>query len=213
MWQYAGKKLGQIGPRGIFAGWTLAFLKDSFGYGVFFATFEYVKAQAYYNFVATYYGDLRADPLKLLLKPKIDETGRISLIKPHYAIEPTFLMLAGIAASVSQQVIQHPLSRIANIHFGSLDYLDRQAQRNQSKAAMLRSYYTAYSRTFERCSQRAKHSGGWRRWLYKSFLGNTIKQVPSTSAGLVIFELVRRRYGSDTEALKIETDGYDILIT
>lgn len=42
---------------------------------------------------------------------------------------------------------------------------------------------------------------------------NTIKQVPSTSAGLVIFELVRRRYGSEAEAVKIKKDGYDILLT
>ena len=42
---------------------------------------------------------------------------------------------------------------------------------------------------------------------------NTIKQVPSTSAGLVIFELVRRRYSSEAEAVKIKKDGYDILLT
>ena len=42
---------------------------------------------------------------------------------------------------------------------------------------------------------------------------NTIKQVPSTSAGLVVFELVRRRYGNEAEAVKIKKDGYDILLT
>ena len=212
MWQYGMHKLREIGPRGVFAGWTLSFLKDSLGFGAFFATFEFFKAQGYYSFVTMYYGDLKAKPLDVLLKPNIDTTGPIELIKPHYAIEPTFLMLAGVAASICQQLIQYPLSRVAEVHFSSLEYLDRQAAKDQSKAAMLRSYYTAYRRTFERCSRRVEHSGGWRRWLYKSFFATTIKQVPSTSAGLIIFELVRRRYGSDTETVRIEKDGYDILL-
>ena len=29
----------------------------------------------------------------------------------------------------------------------------------------------------------------------------------------VIFEVVRRRYGNDAEAVRIEKDGYDILLT
>lgn len=44
------------------------------------------------------------------------------------------------------------------------------------------------------------------------FLLNTLKQVPSTSAGLVIFELVRRWYGNEAEAMRIEMDGYDNLL-
>lgn len=31
MWQYAYRKTAEIGARGIFAGWTLSFLRDSFG--------------------------------------------------------------------------------------------------------------------------------------------------------------------------------------
>jgi len=49
--------------------------------------------------------------------------------------------------------------------------------------------------------------------LYRGFLANTIKQVPSTSAGLVIFELVRRKYGDDSDAVVIETGGYGILLS
>ena len=230
MWHYSLDKLREIGPRGVFAGWTLSFLKDSLGYGVFFATFEYVKAQAYYAFIAKYYGDLRANPLSPLLKPRVVKEDnphhgqppskfsnpQIDItIKPHYAIEPTFLMFAGISASITQQLIQYPLSRITDIHFSSLEYLDRQAAKRKdqiSRRVMLRSYYSAYRRTFARCAKRAGRNGGWRRWLYKSFLVNTIKQVPSTSAGLVIFELVRRRYGTELESVRIEKDGYDILL-
>lgn len=213
MWHYGRSKLREIGPRGVFAGWGLNFIKDSFGYGAFFATFEYMKAQAYYGFVTTYYGDLRARSVVPILKPKVDETGHSDLIKPHYAIEPTFLMLAGIAASICQQTIQHPLSLIQSIHYKSLEYLDTQAKVDQSKAAMLRNYYRAYETTYKQCLANARRSKGWRRWLYKGFFVNTIKQVPSTSAGLVVFELARRRYGFDAEAARIEKDGYDILLT
>lgn len=34
MWQYASSKTADIGARGIFAGWTLSFVRDSFGFGV-----------------------------------------------------------------------------------------------------------------------------------------------------------------------------------
>ena len=212
MWQYGRRKLHEIGPRGVFAGWGLSLIKDSFGYAAFFATFEYVKAQAYYSFIAKYYGDLHGNLLSPILTPKIDETGPIDIIKPHYAIEPTFLMLAGIAASTTQQIVQHPLNLIQSVHYKSLAFLDSQAKIHQTKAAMLRTYYGAYQKTYEQCRFDARRSGSWRRWLYKGFLRNTIKQVPSTSAGLVIFEVVRRRYGSEAEAVKIEKDGYDILL-
>ena len=197
---------------GIFAGWPLSLIKDSFGYGAFFASFEYVKAQAYYAFVTKYYGNLRGNLLTPLFTPKLDESGPIDMIKPHYAIEPAFLMFAGISASISQQIVQHPLNLIQNIHYKSLAYLDRQAQIGQPKSAMLRSCYAAYSETYRQCLVHVRRARGWRRWVYKGFFINTIKQVPSTSAGLVIFELVRRRYSNEAEAVRIERDGYDILL-
>ena len=151
MWQYSRSKLHEIGPRGVFAGWSLSFVKDSFGYAAFFATFEYVKAQAYYSFVAKYYGDLQGNLLSPILTPKLDGTGPINVIKPHYAIEPTFLMLAGITASITQQIVQHPLNLIQNIHYKSLAFLDSQAKIDQPRAAMLRSYYGAYKKTYDQC--------------------------------------------------------------
>ncbi len=214
MWQYGHSKLREIGPRGVLAGWGLAFIKDSFGYGAFFATFEYVKAQAYYNFVSKYYGDLKANPLRPLLQPKqIGDEGHVDLIKPHWALPPVFLLLAGILASISQQIIQHPLSLIQNVHFKSFDYIDRNAQIDQPRTDMLRTYRHVYKKTFQQCDVYARRAGGWRRWLYKGFFANTIKQVPSTSAGLVIFELVRRKYGDVSDDVIIETGGHRILLT
>ncbi|KAI4231496.1 MAG: hypothetical protein LQ349_005571 [Xanthoria aureola] len=204
MWQYGYLKTREIGMRGVLAGWTLSFAKDALGYGLFFATFEYVKAQSYYAFITRYYGSL--NPWNL---PQ-DDLNRV--IRPHYAFEPSFLLLAGMAASVSQQFVQHPIGLLQDIHYRSLAAYDKKSKSPVSFAEHLRLYSSAYKKTFQQGRARAIQLGGWRKWLYKGFLRNTIKQVPSTSAGLIIFELVRRRYGIDVEATRIQKDGYDILL-
>lgn len=212
MWQYGRKKLVEIGVRGVFAGWQLSLVKDSLSCGLFFATFEYVKAQSYYAFVAKYYGGF--DMYKRSVLPSNAKTDDgIPIINPHYAIEPTFLMLAGITASITQQVVLHPITLVQAIHYETLARLQNQVVSNEPNPRPSRTSYTGYKKTYQRCLTYARRLGGWRRWLYKGFFLNTIKQVPSTSAGLVIFELVRRRYGSEVEAVKIEKNGYDILLT
>ena len=39
-----------------------------------------------------------------------------------------------------------------------------------------------------------------------------MRQTPSTSAGLIIFELVRRRYSTEDDIIRIHKDGFDILL-
>ncbi|KAF2090174.1 putative mitochondrial carrier protein [Saccharata proteae CBS 121410] len=216
MWQYAGHKLREIGVRGVFAGWSLSLLKDSFGSGVFFATFEYIKSQAYYGFVTKYYGKYEPTfhwhPYKSTIRYENGD-GRPT-IRPHYMMEPSFILLAGIAASVFQQGIQYPLTEVQNVHYGRLESIDYAShQETKQPRGMLRMYYRAYEETYKQCRMQAKRLGGWRAWLYKDFFMNTIRQVPSTSAGLIVFEVVRRKYGNDSDAVRIEKDGYDILLT
>lgn len=211
MWHYGRHKLKQIGARGIFAGWSLSFLRDSFGYGVFFSCFEYIKSQAFYTFVVGYYGALGPHHIEKLRAAGSDY-GQLPLIKPHYAVEPGFLMAAGIVATMTQQAIQHPLSVIQNLHYGRLEYLDHQASFNPSKRRMLRLYYHAYQETYKRCKKKAARSGGWFRWLYHGFARRAVTQVPSTSAALVIFETVRRKYANSTDVIYVQKDGYDILL-
>ena len=83
MWQYGRTKLHEIGLRGVLAGWGLSFAKDSVGYAAFFATFEYVKAQAYFAFISSYYGDHWSQALPFMLKPELDGSGAIDIIKPY----------------------------------------------------------------------------------------------------------------------------------
>ena len=132
MWQYGRGKLHDIGLRGVFAGWGISFAKDSLGSGLFFATFEYVKAQGYYKFVRYYYGSLEPWVVKSLAlrRNTLSEDARNPLtIRPHYALEPAFLTLAGMAATVTQQSVVYPLNRVQNVHYGRLEGLDEQAKK------------------------------------------------------------------------------------
>ncbi|KAK4146673.1 mitochondrial carrier domain-containing protein [Dichotomopilus funicola] len=244
MWAFSAAKLREIGVRGVFSGWGLSFLKDSMGSGIFFSVFEYVKAQGYYNFVRWYYGSLNEDTIVLLSRKRPAEQSTLkhrfeeaaphmpTIIRPHYAIEPAFLLLAGMSASLAQQTILHPLSHVQSEHWERLESLDaharklrsvgffsspsnprHQGQKQQHTWHMFRAYRDAYRTTWAACRAEAKAGGQtMRQWLYRGFWWNTIRQVPSTSAGLIIFELVRRKYGFGGEQVRINRDGYDILL-
>ncbi|PYH41176.1 putative mitochondrial carrier protein [Aspergillus saccharolyticus JOP 1030-1] len=211
MWHYGRQKLTQIGARGIFAGWSLSFLRDSLGYAFFFTSFEFIKSQAYYSFVTWYYGSSRTHGAHVLQASQSSDRG-VPLIRPHYALEPCFLMAAGIIASVSQQAIQRPLSIIQSIHVTRLEYLDHQASFSPPRRQMILLYYHAYQETFKRCKRKASRAGGWGQWLFRGFARDAIRQVPSTSAGLVIFELVRRKYAYMSDTVYIEREGFNILL-
>ena len=213
IWHYAGHKLQSIGLRGIFAGWTLSLLKDSVGAAVFFSTFETVKSQGYYEFVSLYYGSRTRDTLLKSSSVSLDEQDGRPVVKPHYTIEPAFLLLAGISASITSQLIQHPLTELQDVHYRRLEALDFQAHEESRPSRIMRRYYHAYEETFRQCKKLAKRHGGWRRYLYRDFFMSTIKQVPSTSVGLIIFELVRRKYAFESEEVTISKDGVDILLT
>ncbi|KAI2642742.1 mitochondrial carrier [Xylaria nigripes] len=226
MWSFSAEKLREIGVRGVFAGWGLSFLKDSFGSALFFATFEYVKAQSFYRFITWYYSGLDKDTVDVLTRkrPTTQDENKPVLIRPHYAIEPMFLLLAGVGASLAQQVILHPLNYLQVKHWDHLEDLDAKAARVRAATAqnpgqrirkwrMLKAYYHAYQETWAHCaSEAASERKRVVRWLYRGFWWNTIRQVPSTSAGLIIFELVRRKYGSEDEPVRVARDNYEILL-
>ncbi|KHN97243.1 mitochondrial carrier protein [Metarhizium album ARSEF 1941] len=234
MWSFGAEKLREIGLRGIFAGWGLSFAKDSLGSAVFFSTFEYVKAQGYYRFVTWYYGGLGQDTVDLMAVKRPtqqDEDGQVAVIRPHYALEPMFLLVAGSGASFSQQLLLHPLTHLQVKHWDHLEDLDDKAARYRASRAasrdrdrdrdrpprrwrMLRAYYHAYRETWAGCTAEAAAEGQrLASWLYRGFWWNTVRQVPSTSAGLIIFELIRRKYGYGADQVRITKDGYDILLS
>lgn len=186
-------------------------MKDSFGYAAFFATFEYAKAQSYYAFVTRSYGFVNFNTISHPSRRGPGRNDGVLTIRPHLVLEPAFLMLAGISASIMQQTVQHPLKLIKNHHCGRLELLDYRAKLQLSERHMPGNFYRAYGKTFEQSQVEDRRSEGWRKWRYRGFFV-TLKQVPSTSGGLVIFELIKRMYENDTEAVRIEKDGYDILL-
>lgn len=212
MWHFAGHKLRSLGLQGIFAGWTLSFFKDAFGSAVFFSTFETVKNQAYYEYVSRYYGSRTRDTLIEKGAHYRDEDDSRPVIKPHFALEPAFLLLAGISASITSQLIQHPLTEIQEVHYRRLEALDFQALQENKPSQIMRRYYHAYQETFAQCKILAKRAGGWKNYLYKGFFMGTIRQVPSTSAGLIVFELVRRKYSWEGEEVVINKEEARILL-
>lgn len=247
MWTFGKDKIREIGARGIFAGYGLSFLKDTFGSAIFFSTFEYVKAQGYYNFIRWYYGSLNPHMVETLAQkrlpgsqsmrlarspdavsfesPSSSRHPDVSTVKPHYAIEPTFLFLAGLSASIAQSVVIYPLHHVQVEHWQHLEELDSQATRlrhgprleGHEKWRMLKVYYRAYQETWQQCVDAAakETKGNLGRWLYRGFWWHAIRQVPSTSAGLIIFELVRRKYGLASDEVRISGQGgqYDILLS
>lgn len=213
MWHYAGHKLRSIGLQGIFAGWSLSFVKDAVGAAMFFSAFETFKSQAYYAYVSRYYGSRTRDTLVNRSIAHPDDTDDRPVIRPHYTLEPFFLLLAGVSASISSQLIQHPLTEIQDVHYRRLEALDFQAHHENKPSQIMRRYYHAYEETFIQCKRLALRAGGWRKYLYRDFFMSTVRQVPSTSAGLIVFELVRRKYSFENEEVVINHEGARILLS
>ncbi|KAF8426603.1 mitochondrial carrier domain-containing protein [Tirmania nivea] len=218
IWRYAAHKLQEIGIRGVFAGYGFSLAKESLGYGIFFSSFEYVKQQLYYTYLTHYYGRCRfLESLPLPLQyfdttsTHTDPTTGKIVIRPHYALEPTFLLLAGVTASVMQQAISFPITQLQATHYSRLESLDYK-MKLESPLKEER-YAHSYGETLEQARYQASRAGGWRRWLFRGFVGQTVRQVPGTSAGLIVFELVRRRWAFEGEKrMKVEWEGYDILL-
>lgn len=219
MWHYAYQKARAIGTRGVFSGWSISMAKDSLGFGFFFASFEYVKSQLFYDFVTSWYGgshqslSLRQQKQIATQQQTSEAAGEAPAIKPHYIIEPAFLLLAGASATVMQQLVQHPLSRIQDVHFRRIPGLDSQMANKPPRSETVQMYAQAYRKTWKQCLVLSGRAGGWRPWLFAQFWSTTLRQVPSTSAALIAFEVLRRKYGLSTDAVRIHKDDYDLLLS
>ena len=133
MWQYVYRKLRELGVRSMSAGRGFSLARDSLEFGAFFATFEYVKAQSFYAFVTRYYGMLDIHPSNISHSRALTREDGVIAIRPHYALEPSFLMLAGFSASVAQQVVQYPITVVQNIYCRRFEWLDRLLKDNPSR--------------------------------------------------------------------------------
>lgn len=245
MTNYAHHKLKEIGIRGVFSGFALSLTKDSLGYGLFFCSFEYIKQQAYYNFLSTYCGASLSSSQPHFYhhyrRHHTDNIDELPVIRPHWALEPSFLLLAGATASFVSASVFHPLTRVQNVHYSRLESIDyakstipdyvvssrplnlKGGSNNRILPIIDSIWYkiqrgwifknlVAYRDTFKDCQTLAMKKQGWRRWLYARYWASTIRQTPSTSVALIVFELMRRKFGEESGEMSIVHDGFRILL-
>lgn len=236
MWTYGWAKLKEIGPRGVFSGYSISFIKESLGFGLFFSTFETIKGPWYRTYVNFFHdGD-----------PK----------KATRALYPSFILFAGAMSAIAVQFVHYPLGKIQKLYLMRLEALDdiaRQQKELKKKQdlqkakptiksatpettknlfiflkqqftnkthkpidykkilidfiipphSFLRLYSKGYIHTFQQIHRIVVRdcNGHWGRWLYGGFIRSTLATMPSTSIGLVVFEIMRLRYATPDNSL------------
>ncbi|KAK7202597.1 mitochondrial carrier domain-containing protein [Myxozyma melibiosi] len=224
LWRYGFEKLQSIGVRGVMAGYSLSFVKESAGFAVFFSTFEGVKQWSYRHIVESYgapvprYADAKKGAT-VGTEQSVDSIRE----KPSAALYPATVLGAGAAASIALQGVQYPLSRLQNIHLTMLEALDyrtlyRSQNKNKDKDGIQRServsgrklahiYVASYRRTLAEASRlkdRGRNGGSWLKWMYRGFVRHALGTVPSSSVGLFVFEIMRIRYMEDFEGVELD---------
>lgn len=236
MWSYGIAKLKEIGPRGVFSGFSLSLFKESLGFGLFFSTFETIKGPWYRTYINFFHdGDTKS---------------------AHKAVYPTFILFSGAMAAAAVQLVHYPLGKVQKLYLMRLEALDeiaRQQELVNKKNKLLyktknlksatpetsrnllnfmrqfitnrrysaidfkkvivdfiipphsvfRLYSKAYSHTFNQIHKLVikDAAGNWWRWFYGGFVRSTLATMPSTSIGLVVFEIMRLRYASPENSL------------
>ena len=170
LWVYGFEKLREIGLVGCFGGFGLVAFKETFGFGVYFSTYEYLK-----------------DVFKR--KEYFEESSKW--------FKGSFMLAAGTSAAFFLQVIQYPLGKIQKLHQERLEMLDI-SSRNQFKDHYFRIYRNAYWNTFKHLGE-IRHNEHTRviRWLYKGFFRNTLAVIPGTTMGLFFLDYLRTRIERD----------------
>ncbi|KAI8082863.1 mitochondrial carrier domain-containing protein [Halteromyces radiatus] len=217
LYQFAKTTLKDLGIASAYRGFTLTLLRDSLACGLFFATFEWVKQQGYYYYLDEMYGlhvvsSKTLQDLEISWKEQVNDLihhhptkdplndQTITTIKkerPPLMLEPIFVILAGAAAAVAYQLIDHPFAKIHSIF-----YIE-EGQSEFTHKSKREPVNVLYRRTWEQCQRQVKLNGGsWIKFLYQEFGSTVLKVVPATSVGFLVFELVKREV--DFRSMKFE---------
>ena len=114
MWSYSLEKLREVGPRGVFAGYPISFVKESLGFAFFFSTFEAIKGPWYRSY--------------MWLRGHAEGEG-------SRAVYPSFILAAGALAAVSVQVVHYPVGKIQKLFLMRLESLNAIAKSTRAAAA------------------------------------------------------------------------------
>jgi hypothetical protein len=185
---YAWKKLKDIGIVGIFAGFWLNLLKESLGFGSYFAVFEVIKNQGYRStksFIDWF------DRIRGLEVDPNDVNNR----KSAKALQLTFVLFAGASAASALIGIQYPFNKVQKIHLARLEALDIFNEANKIESSKwFRLYYNSYKQTFDiLVARKNKSKLTWPAFMYKGFIRFTLTNIPATSIGLLVFEITRQK--------------------
>ncbi|EDO16051.1 hypothetical protein Kpol_1067p23 [Vanderwaltozyma polyspora DSM 70294] len=221
LWNFGLEKLKEIGLVGCYSGFTLALIKESLSYAIYFTTFEVMKGNICQRFVV-FLENYRGFKSKLnnLISFKddtcIDQNTLVSDREKKW-ISRAFIFAGGVTAAFFLQVIQYPLTKIQKIHFSRLEAFDiynKSLLKNpnsfenyfqKSTNSLIRGnkntklphlppfriYLNSYIDTLLHIHFIHKNTNDLVRWLYKGFTRKTLAVIPGTTAGLLLLDYMK----------------------
>lgn len=200
LWTFGLDKLKQIGPVGVFAGYTCSFIKESFGFATYFTVFEVVKNRGYQltRSVINWF-----DYVKFKMFHYSQDFKPIEHPKSEKVLQTSFVLFAGASAAASLLAIQYPITKVQNIHLSRLEALDiyNRAVNNEPRR-FFKLYYNSYIQTFDQVlAMKLKSKLDWWQFFYKGFVRNALVNIPATSIALLVFEITRQELSNDIESL------------
>jgi len=189
LWKYSRDTLWRIGPRAAYGGITLNLVKESASFSLFFGTFEMIKGPVYRK-----YRDWWQSPG--YFHPEGRPKSRV--------LYPTFILMAGSLAACSLQLVNYPLSKFQRLLSLRMQAIDAAHPKRAGLVNFVdqgwQFYAQAYYKTFEQMRSiiASQAKGSTLKWLYSGALRYTLVAMPSTSIGLLVFEILRVRYAPDS---------------
>ncbi|PRT55876.1 Mitochondrial thiamine pyrophosphate carrier 1 [Wickerhamiella sorbophila] len=189
LWKYGAEQLKTLGPRAAYGGITLNLVRECSAFAVFFASFELVKGPMYRSYARWWYSPSYFHP-----------EGR----KKSRVLYPSFVLLGGCVAAAAIQIFSYPLSKLHKMHTLRLQAIDQTPNHNRG----FQDYLYSYHKTFQAMKKQVKNvaNGSWTRWLYGGVFRYTLASMPSTSIGLLVFEIMRIRYAPEPAGGAYEAD-------
>lgn len=192
LWIYGWNKWKQLGIVGCYAGFNLTVIKEMLGFGCYFSIFEKMKSQLSNNFN---YSRGNRD----------HNDNHIEQIRNKKWKQSFITFISGVTAAFTLQCIQFPISRIQKIHYQQLEILDLLAlpktvsTTTHNPYSQLLSVSHIYWHSYINTLRYVKRKHGSNNilqlisYLYKGFVKNTMAIIPSTTAGLIVLDYVRRK--------------------
>lgn len=193
LYKYAWKKLKSIGVVGIFAGFWLNLMKESLGFGTYFALFEVIKSKGYKSTtkVLDWWDRVRGR----------ENTGSHDASQRNggRALQLTFVLFAGATAASGLIAVQYPFSKVQKVHLARLEALDIFNETNKvERSKWFKLYYNSYKQTWDiLVARKLKSRLTWPAFMYKGFTRYTLTNIPATSVGLLVFEITRQNLSLD----------------